>query len=38
MRPDEIEDSAKEAYELAEVFTTIAGLLETMIPGRTVDE
>lgn len=37
MRPDEIEDSIKEARELAEVFSTIAGILETMIPGRVVD-
>ena len=34
MTPEEIEDSAKEAHELAEVFSTIAGVLETMIPGR----
>ena len=32
MRPDEIEDSVKEARELAEVFSTIAGLLEKMLP------
>ena len=37
MRPDEIEDSVKEARELAEVFSAIAGILETMIPGRVVD-
>ena len=37
MRPDEIEDSAKEARELAGVFTTIAGILETMIPERAAD-
>ena len=30
MRPDEIEDSAKEADELAEVFSTIAGILRTL--------
>ena len=34
MTLEEIEDSAKEAHELAEVFSTIAGVLETMIPGR----
>ena len=37
MPPEEIEDSAKEAHELAEVFSTIAGILETMIPGRDND-
>ncbi|MBD5153408.1 MAG: hypothetical protein HDT16_13440 [Oscillibacter sp.] len=37
MTPEEIEDSAKEAHELAEVFSTIAGVLETMIPGRDDD-
>ena len=37
MRPDEIEDSIKEARELAEVFSTIAGILESLIPGRVVD-
>ena len=37
MTPEEIEDSAKEAHELAEVFSTIAGILETMIPGRDND-
>ena len=30
MRPDEIEDSAKEADELAKVFSTIAGILRTL--------
>ena len=35
MRPDEIEDSVKEARELAEVFSTIAGILETLLPGDT---
>ena len=30
MRSDEIEDSAKEADELAEVFSTIAGILRTL--------
>ena len=33
MRPDEIEDSVKEARELAEVFSAIAGILEAMLPG-----
>lgn len=37
MTLEEIEDSAKEAHELAEVFSTIAGILETMIPGRDND-
>ena len=37
MRPDEIEDSIKEALELAEVFSTIASILESLIPGRVVD-
>ena len=37
MRPDEIEDSIKEARELAEVFSTIAGILETMLPGGPKD-
>ncbi|MDE7261627.1 MAG: hypothetical protein K2N78_06135, partial [Oscillospiraceae bacterium] len=37
MTPEEIEDSAKEAHELAEVFSTIAGVLEMMIPGRDND-
>ena len=32
MTPDEIEDSAKEARELAEVFSSIAGILEKMLP------
>ena len=32
MRPDEIEDSVKEARELAGVFSTIADILETMLP------
>ena len=32
MRPDEIEDSVKDARELAEVFSTIAGILERMLP------
>ena len=38
MRPDEIEDSVKEARELAEVFTAIADVLETMLPGGPKDE
>ena len=33
MRPDEIQDSAREARELAEVFATIAGILKTMLTG-----
>ncbi len=33
MRPDEIEYSAQEAQELAEVFSTIAGILKTLVPG-----
>ena len=37
MRPDEIEDNIKEARELAEVFTAIAGILETMLPGGDSD-
>ena len=37
MRPEEIEDSVKEARELAEVFTTIAGLLEKMLPVEADD-
>ena len=37
MRPDEIEDSVKEARELAEVFTAIAGILETLLPGGDGD-
>ena len=37
MRPDEIEDSVKEARELAEVFSNIADILETLISGRVVD-
>ena len=35
MRPDEIQDSIKEAYELAEVFSTIAGILKNMLPVET---
>ena len=37
MKPDEIRDSVKEARELAEVFSAIAGILETMLPGGTED-
>lgn len=35
MRPDEIQDSVKEARELAEVFSAIAGLLEKLLPVET---
>ena len=35
MMPEEIADNAKEARELAEVFSTIAGILETLLPGDT---
>ena len=35
MTPEEIEDNIKEARELAEVFSTIAGILETLLPGDT---
>ena len=37
MRPDEIEDSIKEAHELSDVFATIADVLETLFPGRDND-
>ena len=37
MTPEEIEDSVKEARELAEVFSSIAGILETMLPGGDGD-
>ena len=33
MTREEIEDSAKDARELAEVFSTIAGILESLLPG-----
>lgn len=33
MTSEEIEDSVKEAQELAEVFSTIAGILKTLISG-----
>ena len=35
MMPEEIADNAKEARELVEVFSTIAGILETLLPGDT---
>lgn len=34
MRPDEIEDSVKESYELAQVFQTIGNLLKEEIPPQ----
>lgn len=37
MRPDEIEDSVKEARELSEMFAAIADVLETLVPGRDDD-
>ena len=37
MRPDEIEYSVQEAQELAEVFSTIAGILKTLVPGGAAD-
>ena len=37
MTPEEIEDNAKEARELAEVFASIAGILETLLPGGDGD-
>ena len=33
MTPEEIEDNAREARELAEAFSSIAGILETLLPG-----
>ena len=33
MTPEEIEDNAREARELAEVFSSIACILETLLPG-----
>ena len=33
MTREEIEDSVKDARELAEVFAAIAGILETLLPG-----
>ena len=38
MRPDEIEDSVKEARELAKVFSIIADILEKMLPFETGSE
>ena len=38
MRSDEIEDSIKEARELAEVFASIASILETLLPGGGGDD
>ena len=35
MTPEEIQDSVQEARELAEVFSTIAGILETLLAGDT---
>ena len=37
MTQEEIEDSVKDARELAEVFTAIAGILETLLPGGDGD-
>lgn len=37
MTPEEIQDSVQEARELAEVFSTIAGILETLLPGGDGD-
>ncbi len=34
MRPDEIEDSMKESYELAQVFHTIGNLLKEEMPPK----
>ena len=34
MRPEEIEDNIRQSRELAEVFTAIAGILETLVKGR----
>ena len=38
MRPDEIEDNIKEARELAETFSTIADILETLAPQKKEGE
>ncbi len=38
MRPDEIEDSIKEAHELSEVFSTIASVLKTLLPEDMKNE
>ena len=37
MRPDEIEYSVQEAQELAGVFSTIASILKTLVPGGDAD-
>ena len=37
MTREEIEDSVKDARELAEVFSTIAGILESLLPGGDGD-
>ena len=37
MTREEIEDSVKDARELAEVFAAIAGILETLLPGGDGD-
>lgn len=37
MTPEELEDNIKEARELAEVFTTIADILETLMSGRNIN-
>ena len=37
MTREEIEDSVKDARELVEVFSAIAGILETMLPGGDSD-
>ena len=37
MTPEEIQDSVKEARELAEVFAAIASILETLLPGGDGD-
>jgi len=37
MTREEIKDSMKDARELAEVFTAIAGILETLLPGGDGD-
>ena len=37
MTREEIEDSVKDARELAEVFSAIAGILETLLPGGDGD-
>ena len=37
MRPDEVAYSAQEAQELAGVFSTIASILKTLVPGGDAD-